>query len=119
MSDDLPARFAERLLRSLEQLNRGEFDEMLSRYADNVVVLIPTAKPGEAVHETMFYGRAGFRDCLRRYVATLSPLRARGVRTEGIFRAVATIECRGARVMTYVVEFDRVGLGQRVTISLS
>jgi ketosteroid isomerase-like protein len=119
MHHDLRARFAERLLKSLEQLNRGEFDEMLSRYAENVVVLIPTAKPGEAVHETMFYGRAGFRDCLRRYVATLSPLRAREVKTEGASRAVATVECRGGRVMTYVVDFDHAGFGRRVTISLN
>jgi ketosteroid isomerase-like protein len=119
MYGDLPTRFAERLVRSLEQLNRGDFDEMLSRYAEDIVVLIPTAKPGDAVHETMFYGRAGFRDCLRRYVATLSPLRSRGVRTEGTSRAIAKIECRGARVMTYAVEFDRAGFGRRVTISLS
>ena len=119
MDDDRRAGFEARFARSLEQLNRGEFEEMLSRYADDVVVLIPAAQPGDPVREDMFYGRAGFRDCIFRYVATLSPLRARGVRMDGPFRVVATIECRDARIMTYEVEFDEAGLGQRVTISLS
>jgi hypothetical protein len=119
MDDDRRAGFEARLARSLDRLNRGELDETLSRYADDVVVLIPAAKPGDPVRETMLYGRPGFRDCVFRYVATLSPLRARSVDLDGPSRVVATFKCRGGRMMTYEVEFDRAGLGKRVRISLT
>jgi hypothetical protein len=111
---DLEARFA----RSLEQLNRGKLDEMLTRYAENVTVLIATPRSGDPIQETMFYGQAGFLDCLFRYVATLSPMTVLKVLMEGPSRAVATINCRGGRMMTYEVDFDRTGLGSRVRISL-
>ncbi len=91
---------------------------MLSRYAENVTVLIAAPRSGDPIQETMFHGRAGFLDCLFRYVATLSPMTVLKVLMEGPSRAVATINCRGGRTMTYEVDFDRTGLGSRVRISL-
>jgi len=112
---ELEARFS----RSLEQLNRGTLDEMLTRYAEDVTVLIAAPRSGDPIQETMFYGRAGFLDCLFRYVATLSPMTVLKVLMDGPSRAIATITCRGGRVMTYEVEFDRAGLGSRVRIALA
>ena len=112
---DLRLRFA----RSLEQLNHGDFEEMLTRYADDVTVLIASPQCGDPVRETMFYGRSGFLDCLFRYVATLSPLRVVDVLPDGPNGVVATISCRGGRTMTYEVEFNRSELGSRVRISLT
>jgi ketosteroid isomerase-like protein len=112
---DLEVRFA----RSLEQLNRGKLDEMLTRYADNVTVLIAAPQLGDPVRETMFHGRAGFLDCLFRYVSMLSPMTVLDVLVEGPSRAVARINCRGGRTMTYEVEFNEAGLGSRVRFALA
>jgi hypothetical protein len=112
---DLEARFA----RSLEQLNRGQLDEVLTRYTENVTVLVAAPRIGDPVQETMFHGRAGFLSCLFRYVATLSPMTVLDLRMAGPARAVARIICRGGRTMTYEVEFDQAGLGSRVRISLA
>ena len=119
MDEESGARYAARLRKSLDELNRGaEIEEIVGGYSEDVVVLIPAAKPGDPVREAMFYGRAGLGDCLRRHVATLSPLRALGLTMGSPTHAVATIACRGGRQMTYEVEFDQTGLGRRVTISL-
>jgi ketosteroid isomerase-like protein len=112
---DLDARF----VRTLDQLNCGKLDEMLTRYAENVTVLIAAPRSGDPVQETMFHGKAGFLDCLFRYAATLSPMTLLRLLVEGPSRAVATIACRGGRTMTYEVDFDKMGLGSRVRISLA
>lgn len=104
-----------RIEHSIEELNRGNPDEVLARYRDDVEVRVPVYRPGDPVGEPVMRGKAAFRDFLLRYLGAHQSYRLRDLHPEpgGM---MLSLECENGDRMTVRIENDADGLGRRVTI---
>lgn len=92
---------------------------MLSRYSDEVTLLLPDSKAGDPVRERMIHGKAGFRNVLLRFAAAYAPLRLLDIQLDPPNDVCLRIGCRRDVIMNYRLSFDAAGLGRRVVVSIA
>ena len=101
----------------IAHLNRGEIDDALAFYADDVTVLVTNARPGDAVVEPMSHGKASAARLLARFVAAYAPFRLAHLELEPPQGFKAVFDCRGGPI-TYHVTLNAQGLGIRAVVSM-
>lgn len=111
----IDADVVDRVRVSIESLNSGNADAMLERYADDVVVVTPLFRLGDA-GETVVRGKAAFRSYLLGFMRRYRSINVIDIhpREKGFFVLVGLSE--GVGRVGYGVTFGLDGLVNTVTI---